>query len=192
MAFPLVFGAAMRVVGGRSLGAAFLGGGEPVVARVRVKSYRKEVEKDIRLTMTQRLKLAGQITRDQIVRNISRPVRKYKGPRSGRIQVDPASRSKPGEFPKADTTRLRKDIFWELRGKETVIVGTTLDYGAILETRMDRSFLRRTVRESERMITNMLVGRLPSSPKFKRDTSEGGGGRGKGWRKGLKGSALGK
>ena len=76
--------------------------------------------------------------------------------------MDPGSRSKPGEFPKADTTRLMKDIFWRMESKTSAIVGTTLDYGLFLETRMDRSFLRRTYREQLPVIRKILL----SGPKL--------------------------
>ena len=125
--------------------------------RMQLKWYGNEVKRNIKIGMTTRLRLAAQLLRDQVVRNISRPVRKYKGPRSKRIQVDPDSRSKPGEFPKADTTRLMKDIFWELRGKDRAIVGTSLDYGLILETRMNRSFLMRTLREMQPALRKILA-----------------------------------
>lgn len=113
----------------------------------RFKWFDQRVASNIKIGMTARLRLAAQLLRDQVVVNISRPVYKYRSRRTGRIVVDPASRSKPGEYPKADTTRLMKDIFYEMRSDATAIVGTTLDYGLVLETRMNRSFLRRTFRQ---------------------------------------------
>lgn len=122
----------------------------------KVEWFGDRVAQNIRIGMAQRIRLAVQLLRDKTVINISKPVRKYMGPISGRTQVDPASRSKPGEFPKADTTRLMKDVFYEARGMEGRI-GTTLDYGLILETKMDRSFLRRTMTEMRPTITRLLV-----------------------------------
>lgn len=61
------------------------------------------------------------------------------------------NRSKPGEFPKADYPLLMKTIFGEVittsPGVYDGFVGTPLDYGLILETRLDRAFLTRTFNE---------------------------------------------
>ena len=131
----------------------------------RLNWFDKQVATNIKIGMQGRLKLAGQMLRDKVVINISRPVTKVKSNRTGRTVVVPSSRSKPGEFPKADTTRLMKDIFWEMRGPTSVIVGTTLDYGLILETRRNRSFLKRTHDEMlpvlRRVITSNRGGKLP-------------------------------
>ena len=129
----------------------------------KIEWFGREVRRNINLGMRDRLRIAGQLLRDRVVTNISRPVVKYgggrdeagrfiAGARRGKRRVDPTSRSRPGEYPRADTTRLMKDIFFEvqsgsfLRGP-VAIVGTTLDYGLILEVSMNRSFLRRTLRE---------------------------------------------
>ena len=122
---------------------------------IRVRWFDQQVSRNINIGIASRIKIAAQLLRDQVVVNIGDPVRKYKGPRSGRIQVDPLSRSRPGEFPKADTTRLMKDIFWQMDGHLSAMVGTTLDYGLILET--ERSFLRRTLNEMYGVIRNILV-----------------------------------
>lgn len=119
------------------------------------------VNNQVNSEMNARVKLAALMLRDATVKNISRPVRKVKGPKSNRIQVDPMSRSKPGEFPKADTTRLIKDIFWRSTAPMEAIVGTTLDYGLLLEVRMDRSFLRRTFNEKQNMIRRVLTKPIP-------------------------------
>ena len=108
-------------------------------------------------TMAQRLKAAAFIVKQQTQQNLSRPVLKYKGIRSNRIQVLPESRSKPGEFPRADTTRLKKDIFSQLVNPEKAVVGTTLDYGVILEMKMNRSFLRRTLQEMGPTVRKILT-----------------------------------
>lgn len=117
--------------------------------------------------MKARVRLAGQLLRDKVVVNISRPVRKVRGrSRSGRTRtyVDPTSRSKPGEFPKADTTRLMKSIFArKLHKGYGVMVGTPVIYGLYLELYMNRSFLRRTLKEFSpqlrRVLTKPLVGK---------------------------------
>jgi len=139
-----------------------------------LKWFGGTVHKNIRVGMQKRIKVAAMMLRDQVVRNISRPVTKLGGVRrtsKGKFagaRVDPASRSKPGEFPKADTTRLMKDIFWRMEttffGGDSAIVGTTLDYGAALELskRLDRSFLRRTHKEQLGTIRKILT----SGPKL--------------------------
>jgi hypothetical protein len=112
-------------------------------------------------TMAQRLKAASFILSQQTKQNLSKPVLKYKGIRSNRIQVLPESRSKPGEFPRAETTRLKKDIFHQLVTPEKAVVGTTLDYGLILEMKMNRSFLRRTHQEMLPTIRKILTKKIP-------------------------------
>src|SRR5690606_34039100 len=104
----------------------------------RIIWYGKELETKLNVSAQRRLTLATQLLRDRVVINLSRPVRRIKGAR-GRTRVDPASRSKPGAFPRAETTRLMKDIFARVdplpAGGYSGRVGTTLDYGLILETR---------------------------------------------------------
>lgn len=134
--------------------------------RTRIEWFGEKVKNGIKVGMTARLRIAGQLLRDMVVVNISRPVRKYRSKRTGRIVVDRFSRSRPGEYPKADTTRLMKDIYYEMRGKENVRVGTTLDYGLILETRMKRSFLRRTLNENRSALGMILVRGTGNTVKF--------------------------
>jgi hypothetical protein len=142
--------------------------GSRLRVETRVKFFINDVLKKKNLSMAQRIKVATQLLRDKVATNLSRPVRKYKkdGGRdsSGKFLkgsktfVDPQSRSKPGEFPRADTTRLMKDIFKSIsdNGLEGR-VGTTLKYGLILETRLDRSFLRRTLNEMRSDIIAILL-----------------------------------
>lgn len=126
----------------------------------RMVSYVDKVFENTKLSVFARLRIAAQMTRDATVYNISRPVTKRtsrstvmthglgwsKKRTVSKTRVDPKSRSKPGEFPKADTTRLMKDIFYDIDRKQLVArVGTTLDYAIFLETRLNRSFLRRTL-----------------------------------------------
>lgn len=126
--------------------------------KARVDFYDKKVLGDLGATMKQRVAYCGQLLRDKVVINLSRPVRKIRGKRSGRVQVDPKSRSAPGEFPRADTTRLMKDIFYETTDDGmSAVVGTTLDYGLIHETESGRSFLRRTMFELRPTIIRILT-----------------------------------
>ncbi len=131
---------------------------------VRVEWFLENVVQKLDLTFEQRVRLAVGYLQDKIVRNISKPVGKGKGARSGRMVV--TERSKPGEYPRADTTLLMKSIIGEVRqgkdGSWEGYVGTPLDYGLVLETseRLDRGFLVRTLQEQAGVITRILVGRI--------------------------------
>lgn len=125
---------------------------------VRLIWLGQQFQQGFSMTMRARIRLAAQLIRDKTVINISTPVRKYRSPRTGRTVVDPTSRSRRGEFPHADTTRLMKDVYYEVATSGMrAIVGTTLDYGLLLETIMDRSFLRRTLVEMERPVRDILT-----------------------------------
>lgn len=124
----------------------------------KIEWFGEKVKSSIKIGMNTRLKIAAQLLRDRTVINVGRPVRKIRS--RGITRVDPASRSTRGEFPRADTTRLMKDIFWELPGGQEAtgaIVGTTLDYGLLLETTMKRSFLRRTLNEVAPKLAGILT-----------------------------------
>ena len=129
---------------------------------VRIQWFIENVSDTVAITMRNRVRMAAEFLRSKIVQNISRPVNKYVGPRSGRIQVN--QRSVAGEFPKADTTRLMKDIFYEVVELQPGVidgaVGTTLDYGAILETNavLDRAYLTRTLFEEASTLQALLTG----------------------------------
>ena len=134
----------------------------------RIDWFADNVIDKVAMTLRQRTKIATDMLKDQVVRNISRPVTKLKtgGGRdsAGRFlktSQKVTDRSKPGEFPKADTTQLMKTIFSDTvktaSGYEGY-VGTPLDYGVILETRRQRSFLVRTLNEMRPQITRILTG----------------------------------
>ena len=129
------------------------------VRAARIEWFIENVSNKIQLTLKDRLRIAVQLLQSRVVENISRPVTKGTGPRGGRVVLN---RSKPGEFPKADTTQLMKTIFVGVRQVEKNVregfVGTPLDYGLILETRMNRSFLLRTLNEERGRITRILTG----------------------------------
>ena len=125
----------------------------------RIEWRIKEVAETIKMSMRQRVLLATHLLKDRVVRNISTPVLKGIGPRGGRVVT---GRSRPGEFPHAETTQLLKTIFEDVQevapGAFEGYVGTPLDYGLILETRMNRSFLVRTLYESAADIRAILSG----------------------------------
>lgn len=142
---------------GATLGAAGFEARVNAARTARTERYNKrlqwfgdQIQRGVKIGMRTRVRVAGQLVRDKVVINLSFPVKKAKSGRTGRVIVIPGSRSKPGEFPRADTTRLMKDIFYDVTeaGQQiTAVVGTTLNYGLFLETRMNRSFLLRTLNE---------------------------------------------
>lgn len=133
--------------------------GAATARNVRIEWFIKEVSGKVAMCMKRRVKLATHLLKDHVVRNISRPVTKGAGGRGGRVVT---GRSRPGEFPKAETTQLLKTIFETVvsprPGIYDGIVGTPLDYGLILETRMNRSFLVKTLREQSSNIRRILSG----------------------------------
>lgn len=115
------------------------------------------------MTMEQRLRLAVDHVRNKVVRNISRPVTKTRVTLpGGGSYTRVTNRSKPGEFPKADTTLLMKSIFGSVEQTGDMqyngYVGMPLMYGLILEVRMNRSFLVRTLNDERATITRLLTG----------------------------------
>ncbi len=145
-----------------------------VEKEARIEWFINDVLSRVNVSVKARVKLATNLVKTKVVKNISRPVTKIKGPRrrvakgqagggqfkAGRIAV--SGRSKPGEFPKADTTQLMKTIFGEVRevspGVFDGFVGTPLDYGLILEIQLDRSFLVRTFNEERSKIIRIITG----------------------------------
>lgn len=115
---------------------------------VKLISYVREVLDKHNAKLEERVRVATQYLHTKTVKNLSTPVVKMNGPRGGRVVLN---RSKPGEYPHAETTQLMKTLGWEVvrrrNGVVEGIVGTPLDYGLILETRMNRSFLKRTLKE---------------------------------------------
>lgn len=129
----------------------------------RIQWFIDEVSDKVEMTMDQRIKLSTQFLKAKIVRNISKAVVRAQGRnRLGQFtRKRVRGRSKPGEFPRADTTQLMKTIFddYTKDGDHiTGYVGTPLDYGLILETKRDRSFLKRTLDEELPTIKRILTG----------------------------------
>jgi hypothetical protein len=127
--------------------------------QVRIEWFIDNVSSKVAISMRNRVRLAAQYLKSRITRNISRPVTKGRGPRGGRVVT---GRSVSGEFPKADTTQLMKTLMDGVIESSPGVfdgwVGTPLDYGVILELRMNRSFLVRTLREESSTVTALLTG----------------------------------
>jgi hypothetical protein len=113
--------------------------------------------------LKQRTKVATEVVRNKVVKNISKGVERGVGPRSGRKVV--TQRSKPGEYPRSDTGELMRTILpAEVREERPGVfvgyVGTPLDYGLILEMRMNRSFLVRTLYEESDKVKRIITQRI--------------------------------
>ena len=108
--------------------------------------------------MRDRVRVATERLKSKIVKNISIGVTVGVGPKGGRVITN---RSKPGEFPHAETAQLMRTVFSDIvggrDGSTTGYVGTPLAYGLILETRMNRSFLVRTLLEESASLGLILA-----------------------------------
>ena len=131
--------------------------GRVLDANVKIEWFTRRVERSINIGLDRRARLAAQLLRDKIVVNISLPIERDD-------RGDVAVRSVNREFPRIETGRLMRDIFVKRMGPGWYRIGTTLDYGLILETRMNRSFILRTFREMRGQIHRMLITRQPGDP----------------------------
>lgn len=132
-------------------------------AAARNEWYIDNVVSQITMTLRQRCTLATEWLRNKVVKNISIPVVKEVVDTSAGRRTIVTERSKPGEFPRADTTLLRKTIIGVVHEPITnkqfeCYVGTPIDYGVRLELHMDRSFLLRTFNEELPRIRKILTG----------------------------------
>ena len=124
--------------------------------------FINEAVQKVNLNARQRVVLATEWLRNKTVLNISIPVIKEvrKKPGGGQHTVV-TKRSKPGEFPRADTTLLRKSIFGEVQEPEPNIfdgyVGTPVEYSVRLELQIDRSFLLRSFAEEKPTLLKILT-----------------------------------
>jgi HK97 gp10 family phage protein len=110
--------------------------------------FPEKVQKALKQAIYEKLQIVGEMMRAAIVRNISIPTRS-------------AGPSKPGEYPHADTGRLKQDIFYKVdKDSMTVAVGTKLDYGYWLETgtryMAARPFLRTTLSQMKGQIQSVF------------------------------------
>lgn len=101
----------------------------------RIKWYGDKIVSGVEQTFTARLKVVGTLLRDRIIAHISIPIGFSIGPR-GVIRV--TERSKPGERPRTQAPlptggMLVRSIFFEMVTPDWLRVGTTLDYGLMLE-----------------------------------------------------------
>lgn len=125
---------------------------------IRIEWFITQVSNKVRGTMRQRIRVATALLKNHVVNNISTEVIKSQGPRGGTIVT---GRSKRGEFPHADTLRLMRSIISGTVADRTGPwgwVGTTEEHGLLLETKMNRSFLVRTLNEQRGNIVRILTG----------------------------------
>ena len=122
--------------------------GSSAAGAVRWEWFTKNVVNKVNLTMNERVKIATELLKSKITQNLSTAVTVGVGPKGGRVVTN---RSKPGEYPHAETATLLRGIFsvvqQNIDGSSEGFVGTPHDYGLILETKLNRSFLVRTLNE---------------------------------------------
>ena len=124
-------------------------------AHTKIIWYIDQVSDKIAMTMHQRLRLATKYLKSKVAQNISVPV--GRGPNRSIVR-----RSKAGEFPRMETTRLMKTLFTvtEKVNKNLSIgyVCTPIEYGVMLELGMGRPFLARTLYAEIPTIRRILLG----------------------------------
>lgn len=143
-------------------------------ANVKISWRIPEVTNVIAMAMRDRVRVATMHLLNRVTQNISRPVTKTPTMRIATRTVGGVTREKgsqytkvtdrsvAGEFPKADTTLLLTSLMTDVQ--ETMpgcwdgFVGTPLDYGLMLELRMERQFLTRTLREEAPILASILGG----------------------------------
>ncbi len=116
--------------------------------------FIKEVSDHVNITMRQRMGIVTGFLKNKTILNIKKPVTRVAGI---------VTRSVEGEFPRADTTQLMRTLISEVvtvsPGIVDGFVGSPLDYSLILEQRLDRRFLSRTLEEELQSVKKILVGK---------------------------------
>jgi hypothetical protein len=128
------------------------------------------VQKQVIAGMVKRFKVLGEHLKNRHIMELSVPVVKARKKRrrttsrgtkgSSYTYAEPDSRSKPGEYPRAETGELRRNTFSEVSleiGFIKLEVGTSKKYGEMLETKMDRKGLRATLISSMPDIRKILL-----------------------------------
>ena len=123
----------------------------------RIEWHGKEVEAQITRELSRRVKRAVAHVQTTTIKNIQKRAFQTGG---SEIRYNPkrtGTASKPGEFPRADRGRLWQEIFMQMLTPLSGMVATPLKYGLILETKMQRSFLERTLNEELKTITRIIT-----------------------------------
>lgn len=117
-------------------------------ATTSVKWHDRAYVARVKTEMNRRLDAAGEYLRGKIVRNISLPTSIY-GP------------SKVGEYPHADSGKLRQSIYSRQTSPGVQEVGSPLPYAYHLETK-GRSFIFRTFKEERPALRRIMLKPIPS------------------------------
>jgi len=131
--------------------------GKALAASATVEWFATRVFNHIKMTTRTRMQLATSHLKRKIVANISIPVVQTV---TGKVVV----RSQRKEFPRQETGTLMKSIYSDVRESDLHQyegrVGSGIFYGQILEdeTKLDRSFLQRTLEEEGHVIRKILSG----------------------------------
>lgn len=149
------------------------------MAASMVRWNSQGLQTEIKQAMYKRMLLVGETIKNAHVKNLSKPVRKINKKRRRSTSrgakgttytyADPATRSKAGEYPRADTTNLMKNIFADVDIDPAGIscqVGTPTDYGAELELKAGRLGLRATLIETLPMVRKIILMRGMESSAF--------------------------
>lgn len=108
--------------------------------RTKVNWFGSQVTRSLQEQTLLKLGRAGKFVRDKTRANISIDVERLP---SGNV-----IRSKPGEFPRRDTTRLYRTLRHNLYTRTLEVrVESPEPYALTLEQNLDRAFLTRTLRE---------------------------------------------
>lgn len=105
--------------------------------------------------MHRKMKLAVELLKSKISRNINKSV--GKAIVNGRVRI--TERSKPGEFPRKETGTLQRSLITHVDKRRDSLegfVGTPLIYGIVHEV-TGRSFLVRTLNEERVMLRRILT-----------------------------------
>jgi hypothetical protein len=119
----------------------------------------EEAKKKVRFNLNQRVALATGLVFQSTLLNISKSVGRGTRARK-RTRTVVTERSKPGEFPRADTTLLMTSLFMGVvkeKRRTWGYIATPQDYGLILEIKLNRSFLVRTLRAQEHTVRRLLT-----------------------------------
>lgn len=127
-----------------------------------IQDFAEQVKNRVDLTAQQRVKIATELVKNSVIRNISVPVVKTPTERvHGKGSYTKVTeRSKSGEFPRTDTGQLLRTVMSTVEktpwGGWVGYIGSPLSYGVILELRMSRSFLVRTLVEEKATVMKIL------------------------------------
>ncbi len=120
----------------------------------RTQWFIKRTTDQIDSALRNRMEDTVVLLKNKTISNISKPVVRIAGV---------VERSSPGEFPRADTLQLKTTLITEVKDVSPGIVdgfvGSPMSYSLILEQRLDRRFLSRTLFEELQNVKKILVGK---------------------------------